>query len=328
MRFVRSPVRRSARLSVWFIAVLSVCTLARPFVRRQSGSLLSRFVPSSESRKQSIREGSRSPPSEYKDLESAGSANIAATAPAATAAGARPPAVSLSGPGQDNDGAAAAVAVPLRRSASTWSSRDLVKRAEGLPRVRVTPAWSLNAALGTMSSSSPTTKDASTTTASSIVQEVAAARSSGLVICGCAGSGQLPVSDRPEAAPAEGVNGVRAIGGAPLAGANSVHGKWPSLGPLSRSRHNPTLSTRSWHGKARPLGGRSLHSSRHGAGGAKVSGVRGNGRGGLASAVDNVIHSALVDIVGDVAGGLARAEREPAVLAVRASIPATKTATV
>lgn len=297
---------------------------------------MSRLVPSSESRKQSSREN-RSPLPENKDIE-AGVGVVASTAaspPAAAAAGsapgARPPAVDLPGRGLDNGSAAAAAgaaALPPRRSSSTWSSRDLVKRAEGLPRVRVTPAWSLNAALGAMSASSPTTKDSSSTTASGIVQEVAAARSTGLVICGCAGSGQLPLSDMPTA-PAEGMDRLGALGGnVPLAGTSSVHGKWPSLGPLSRSKHTSTLSTRSWHGKSRQLG-RSLHSSRHGAGGARVSGVRGGARGGsgLASAVDRVIHGALLDIVGDIAGGLARSEREPAVLAVRASIPA-KSATV
>ncbi|CAN0401190.1 unnamed protein product [Laminaria digitata] len=296
---------------------------------------MSRFVPSSESRRQSRREN-RSPPAENKDLEAgvgvvtntaasprASSATALNAVGASAAGGARPPAVDLPTRGHLNGGAAAAAATLLpRRSTSTWSGRDLIKKAEGLPRVRVTPAWSLNAALGAMSASSPTTKDASATTASSIVQEVAAARSSGLVICGCAGSGQLPVSDLPSA-PAEGANRVGgALGNAPLAGASTVHGKWPSLGPLSRSRHNPTLSTRSWHGKSRQLG-RSMHSSRHGAGGARVSGVHGGvrGGGGLASAVDRVLHGALLDIVGDVAGGLVRSEREPAVLAVRASIP-------
>ena len=304
----------------------SVFPLARP----QSESLLSRLVPSSESRKQSSRE-KRSSPAENKDIE-AGPEVVANTAasPAASvsAAGTRPPAVDLPGRGQDNGSTATgAAALPPRRSSSTWSGRDLVKRAEGLPRVRVTTAWSLNAALGAMSASSTATKDSSTTTASSIVQEVAAARSSGLVICGCAGSGQLPLSDMP-AAPAAGMDRVVPLGNAPLAGTSSVHGKWPSLGPLNRSKHNPTLSTRSWHGKSRQLG-RSLHSSRHGAGGARVSGVRGGvrGGGGLASAVDRVIHGALLDMVGDIAGGLARSEREPAVLAVRASIPV-NTATV
>ena len=117
--------------------------------------------------------------------------------------------------------------------------------------------------------------------AASIVQEVVATQSSGLVLYGCAGSGQA-YATAVAAAAGDGEAGGPATDGAEgdagaaadprasagvvamqvlLSGANSVHGRWPSLGPLGRSshgpqirsRHGPSLSlmTRTWHGKSR-----------------------------------------------------------------------------
>lgn len=245
----------------------------------------------------------------------------------------------------DAEIAAAWSHAPPRRNSSSWSGRELVGRAEAMDRVKVTPAWSLNAALGAMSmssSSSPASVRAPSA-AATIVQQVAAAQFTGLVICGCAGSGQ-PAMSAALSAPGQRANG--GVGGgsagrgaspAPLSGANSVHGKWPSLGPLGRSRHGPSslsLMTRSWHGKSWHYG-RSHHSREAAA--ARAAGRAGDGggggagghpaslrpsslRGGLASAVDGVIQNALEDLVGDVVGGLVRSERAPAVLAVRASV--------
>lgn len=214
---------------------------------------------------------------------------------------------------------------PRRRSASSWSGRELVATAEELDRVKVTPAWSLNAALSAMTISSPTDPRDATSAAATIVRQVVAAQSTGLVLCGCAGSGQPPM-----VATARGANGgdggaPRARFAAPLSGANSVHGKWPSL---SRSRHGPTslsVMTRSWHGKSRHYGGRSHASSRQVAGGGGHPAAQGMGarpasqRGGLASAIDGVVSDALAYLVGDVAGALVRSDQAPAVLAVRAS---------
>lgn len=249
---------------------------------------------------------------------------------------------SAAGSATSSNGGFYATESPLRRrraSSSSWSGRDLVATAEELDRVKVTPAWSLNAALGAMAiSSSASVSDGmraattSTSAAATIVRQVVAAQSTGLVLCGCAGSGQPPMM----AAVARGGRGnggggvpgaPRARFAAPLSGANSVHGKWPSL---SRSRHGPMslgIMARSWHGKSRHHGGggRSHMSSRHAAGGgghpaaAQGMGVRPSSlRGGLESAIDGVINDALEYLVGDVAGALLACDQAPAVLAVRA----------
>lgn len=214
---------------------------------------------------------------------------------------------------------------PRRRSSSSWSDRELVATAEELDRVKVTPAWSLNAALSAMTVSSPTDPRDATSAAATIVRQVVAAQSTGLVLCGCAGSGQPPMVATARGASGGDGGAPRARFAAPLSGANSVHGKWPSL---SRSRHEPTslsVMARSWHGKSRHYGGRSHASSRQVAGGGGHPAVQGMGarpaslRGGLASAIDGVVSDALAYLVGDVAGALVSSDQAPAVLAVRAS---------
>ena len=248
----------------------------------------------------------------------------------------------------------------LRQTSSPWSARELVRRVEEeIDRVKVlTTGWSLHTALSAMSSKPNAGGEVSgeagdgdeLSAAASIVQEVVATQSSGLVLCGCAGSGQAYATAMAAAAgdgeavgPAtEGVGrdagaaaGPRASAGvaamqAPLSGANSVHGRWPSLGPLGRSshghqirsRHGQSLSlmTRTWHGKSR-------HRVRHHPSAAGM-GERGEGhlggrqyerRGRLPTVLELMIEEALENLIGDVAGGLMRSDRAPAVLAVRAS---------
>ncbi|CAN0374897.1 unnamed protein product [Pylaiella littoralis] len=249
--------------------------------------------------------------------------------------------------------AAAAGAVAGIVHGSSWSARELVRRAEALDRVRITRAWSLNAALGAMSASSPSprTSPSSTSAAASIVLEVVRGRSTGLVLCGCAGSGQLAAAVSPAGQQQQQQQQQREPGGSgggggggsgppprattngngnrnvPLSGASmSVHGKWPSiaagsrLGPGSRS-----VTTRSWHGKSRHHA-RGSHRAREAAAAANgrfaadAGGPNNPRHGGLASAVQGVINDALWDIVGDVAAGLVRSEPATAVLAVRASV--------
>lgn len=252
------------------------------------------------------------------------------------------------GNGIGGTAAAAPAAVMGGVHSSSWSVRELMRRAEALDRVRVTRAWSLNAALGAMSaaSSSTQTSPSSTAAAVSIVQEVASSRSIELVLCGCAGSGHMPavppagqqqqqreadgagVGSGPPPRAGNNANGNRNV---PLSGASSsVHGKWPSI---MGSRHGPSslsLITRSWHGKSRHHA-RGSHRAREAAaasGRYTADGGSNSRHGGLASAVKGVINNALWDIVGDVAAGLVRSEPATAVLAVRASIPVMSTATV
>lgn len=182
------------------------------------------------------------------------------------------------------------------------------------------------------------------------MQEVASARSIGLVLCGCAGSGHLaavsPAGQQQREAvgggggggvgsgpPRTGNNGNRKHD-VPLSGASSsAHGKWPSIigGGGGGSRHGPSslsLMTRSWHGKSRHHA-RGSHRAREAAAAAngRYAGSRSR-QSGLASAVEGVINNALWGIVGDVAAGLVRLEQPPAVLAVRASVPVVSAATV
>lgn len=226
---------------------------------------------------------------------------------------------------------------------SSWSAREVVQRAEGLDRVRVTPAWSLSEALG--ASLSPSSSALSeTSAAAAIVRQVASTQVFGLVLCGCAGSGTPAASpghrqrgdgdgDGAGAGPGTGTGNGGGGNDVPLSGTRSVHGKWPSLGVPSiiGSRHGPSslsLMTRSWHGKSRHHA-RGGHRAREAA--AASTSRFGSGRsadgshprqGGLVSAVNMVINNALWELVGDVAAGLLRSEPAPAVLAVRASKPA------
>ncbi|CAM9695138.1 unnamed protein product [Ectocarpus sp. 4 AP-2014] len=260
--------------------------------------------------------------------------NPGTPAPTAAAAAATPTVGGNGSGGAASTAAAAASAGEVGfDTRSSWSARELLARAEGLPQVRVTPAWSLTAALGAMPSSSSTVKSA----APSIIQQVVTAQAIGLVLCGCAGSGQPPLTTAP--GQQQGGGGGAAGGGAgsgagssavPLAGTRSVHGKWLSLG----SRHEPgSLMTRSWHGKSRHHA-RGSHLAREAAAAAaaaaasnaRLGGSRPESQSrqsGLASAVQGVINSALWDIVGDVAAGLVRSEPAPAVLAVRSSVQVT-----
>lgn len=215
---------------------------------------------------------------------------------------------------------------------SSWSAHELVQRAEALDRVRVTPAWSLSAALGAGSSSSSSSPSSlsQTSAAATIVRQVASAQAFGLVVCGCAGPGPLATSPGRQqrgvgvGAATETVNGSGS-NDVPLSGTRSVHGKWPSLG--IGSRHGPSslsLMTRSWHGKSRHHA-RGSHRAReaaaaaNGGGGGRFADGSRPRQSGLASAVNMVINNALWDLVGDVAAGLLRSEPAPAVLAVRAS---------
>lgn len=199
----------------------------------------------------------------------------------------------------------------VRRSSSSWSERELINKAEEHPRVKVTPAWRLNAALGAMHRSSP-----SISSSLDIVQQVATSQCPGLVLCGCAGSGQVVVGS------GTGERGGRPA--QPVVGAYSMHGKWPSIARAKYGGQNSVSPmTRSWHGK-----------SRHHARGQMRQNAAGRGMpsaqlisraGGLASAVDVVITNALEDLVGDVAGKLVGSDGAPAVLAVRASQPVKST---
>lgn len=194
----------------------------------------------------------------------------------------------------------------LRQGASRWSPRDLLMRAEEVDRVKVTPAHSMNASLGSKETSA----------VANIVQEVAVSQALGLVLCGCAGTGRSPpVSD--EEGEGKGAAGVAAaVAQARRPGTSSVHGTLSALSQLGRSRHGPAslgVMTRTWHGKSRH---RTRHHSHSMAGGAGNPNARG---GGFVAMVQEMVHDALQDIVGDVAGELVRSDRAPAVLAVRAS---------
>ncbi|CAM9920533.1 unnamed protein product, partial [Ectocarpus fasciculatus] len=134
-------------------------------------------------------------PSGDTDLEAGGAVAVQPRSnpgtPSPAAAAVTTAAVGGSGSGGAATATAAASAGAARSDTrSAWSARELLARAEGLAQVRVTPAWSLTAALGAISSSSSTVKSA----APSIVQQVATAQSIGLVLCGCAGSGQPPLA--------------------------------------------------------------------------------------------------------------------------------------
>lgn len=189
----------------------------------------------------------------------------------------------------------------LRQEASRWSPRDLLMKVEEVDRVKVIRTQSMGS------------KDASAVV--NTVQEVAASQASGLVLCGCAGSGRSPPSNDEEGGEGKVGAGVAAAGAqARRSGTSSVHGTLSALSQLGRSRHGPAslgVMTRTWHGKSRH---RTRHHSQSMAGGA------GNARGGsFVVMVQEMIHDALQDIVGDVAGELVRSDRAPAVLAVRAS---------
>lgn len=274
-------------------------------------------------------------PREDTDLEAGDAVAVQpGSNPGTPARAAAAPATTAAAGGNGSGGAATATAAAAASAGavgsdtrSSWSARELLSRAEGLAQVRVTPAWSLTAALGAMESSSSAVKSA----APSIVQQVATAQSIGLVLCGCAGSGQPPLATAP--GQQQGGGGVAGAGGAgagtgsndlPLAGTRSVHAKWPSLG----SRHGPgSLMTRSWHGKSRHHA-RGSHRAREAAAAtnARFGGSRPGShsrQSGMASAVKGVINSALWDIIGDVAAGLVRSEPAPAVLAVRSSMSVT-----
>eukprot|EP00752_Nemacystus_decipiens_P004580 g4180.t1 len=235
---------------------------------------------------------------------------------------------------------------------SSWSAREVLQRAEGLDRVRITPAWSLTAAMEASPSGSPSTLPSSqvASAAANIVRQVAGAQAFGLVLCGTAGTGPLAASSSwPSVAPQQRGAGVGDAGGpgtgidgggsrignndVPLAGTRSVHGFWPSIiGGGSRHGNRPSslsLMTRSWHGKSRHHA-RGSHRAREAAataaaadGGRFAAGAGARPRqSGLASAVNMMINHALWGLVGDVAAGLLRSEPAPAVLAVRASKPA------
>lgn len=188
----------------------------------------------------------------------------------------------------------------LRQGALSWSPRDLLMRAEEVDRVKVTPTQLMGS------------KDTSAVV--NVVQEVAASQASGLVLCGCAGSGRSPPSNDEEGERKGAAGVVAAVAQARRPGTSSVHGTLSALSQLGRSRHGPAslgVMTRTWHGKSRH---RTRHHSHSMAGGA------GNARGGsFVAMVQEMIHDALQDIVGDVAGELVRSDRAPAVLAVRAS---------
>lgn len=217
---------------------------------------------------------------------------------------------------------------------SSWSAREVVQRAEGLDRVRVTPAWSLAAALGeaTPSSTSSPAPPSQASVAANIVRQVAGAQAFGLVLCGCTGSGGLATTSPARNERGAGAEPGTAGGstGEPLTGTRSVHGKWPSMIGGSRHGQRPrslSLMTRSWHGKSRHHARGShrareaatAHSDRFVGGGGGDDGGSRPRQSGLASAVNMVINHALWDLVGDVAANLLRSEPAPAVLAVRAS---------
>ena len=245
----------------------------------------------------------------------------------------------------------------LRQPSSPWSARELVRRVEEeIDRVKVvTTGWSLHTAINAMSSKPNTEGEAAGEAgdgdkflpAASILQEVVVTQSSGLVLCGCAGSGQayamaLAAAARDGEAGDSATNGVDGDAGAaagprssagdaamqaPLSGANSVHGRWPALGTLGRSRHGPSLGlmTRTWHGKSRHRVRQDPSAASIGERGEGHLGGRNyEGHGRLPSVLDLMIEEALEDFIGDVAGGLMRSDRAPAVLAVRASKPTTQ----
>ena len=223
---------------------------------------------------------------------------------------------------------------------SSWSAREVVQRAEGLDRVRVTPAWSLTAALEASPSVSASAPLSQASAVANIVRQVAGAQAFGLVLCGAAGSGPPAVGSsspggglQQRGGGGDGPAGTGGSGGrigshdVPLAGTRSVHGvKWPSIiGGGSRHGNRPSslsLMTRSWHGKSRHHA-RGSHRAKEAAAVDRGRFADGGGarprQSGLASAVNMVINNALWDLVGDVAAGLLRSEPVPAVLAVRAS---------
>lgn len=211
-----------------------------------------------------------------------------------------------------------------RRSASggSWSGRDLMKVADTLDHVTVTPAWSLHAALGALAPSSPSTPN--TSPSARIVYQIATTQSTSLLICGCAGSRHLPLAPgAASAAPMSpndvGSGNVGSGTSAPISGAGPAQARETiaSLGPLNISRHG--LSWQTWHpgrhshhgpgarGRTRSLSRSHPHAS---------SGFGGEGDGMFGTHH----HEMLEYLLGDVVGALAGADKAPAVLAVRASL--------
>ncbi|CAM9690772.1 unnamed protein product, partial [Scytosiphon promiscuus] len=177
----------------------------------------------------------------------------------------------------------------------------------------------------------PSAPQQPTSAAAGIVQEVVEARSIGLVLCGCAGSGQEEQQQQPEATGGE--DGAVAAGTNPLfGGTRSAHGKGPSVASVGGFRNSLgaggrsgplSLMTRSWHGKSRHHTRWSYRSAREAAansGGSDRPGSTSR-HSGLASVVEEMINNALRHIVGDVATVLLASDPAPAVLAVRASMP-------
>lgn len=196
-----------------------------------------------------------------------------------------------------------------------WTGREVMKMADSLERVTVTPAWSLQAELGSSNPSSPPTLPV--TESARIVQQFVASQATGLVICGCAGSANLPSDLEPDIGPEPKGGGTML---APMA--EAMPGKRSRTATMaSVDAGGRRVPSQTWHaGKT---------SSRHGFSGhtrrrthaltrsiSSITQIERDAQWDTAFGPPGVLDS----LVGDVVSMLIRSERSPAVLAVRANL--------
>lgn len=196
-----------------------------------------------------------------------------------------------------------------------WTGREVMKMADSLERVTVTPAWSLQAELG--SSNPPSPPSLPLTESARIVLQFVASQATGLVICGCAGSANLPSDLEPGIGLGLNEGGTMT---APMAGA--IPGQRSRVSTMaSADAGGRPVPSQTWHaGKTSSRHGFSSHTRRR--------------THALTRSISSIAHierdaqwdatfgpqGVLDSLVGDVVSVLMRSERSPAVLAVRANL--------